>query len=88
MSATIISRGVVFCKSPAEPLVLEGGFNPQEQYLFERCKDKNGEYFRVFPLIYDSTKPLDFSPPFYYECFRKGLFSRHFNITTEEAVLT
>ncbi len=72
----IESKGV--CECIYEPRGDHGleGYQRNDKYFFEKAvnNDTNKVHFRIYPTL---------SRDNYYECCRKGIFKRHFNIVKE-----
>lgn len=82
----IISRGVARCKyDPHGANGLEG-FSFGCRYLFERAENESGKYIRVYNVEMMEDKPVNFSPPFYYETCGKGIFAKFFEIISEQSI--
>lgn len=72
----VLSGGQAVCT--VAPLGRGGleGYSEGERYRFERCKGRNGKYFRVYP-----ENGLQ-----YYETCGPGMFKKYFEIDWEKPV--
>jgi len=77
----IISEGKARCIEETRARHKLEGYNLNDEYNFTRCKDKKGEYIRVYPSFDEEIANN------YYETCTTGVFSKYFKITEEQSII-